>query len=118
MFGAKHRNAAYRELRKIDQALLDRIVEMGDDLSQPRHTLLFFYQRRGEGDAAFDLVAAAATERSLTVTRQDDEAVIMEGELHVDPASIRSLVDWATDLAERANANFDGWECAVVVMKH
>ncbi len=118
MFGAKHRSAAYRDLRKIDQALLDRIVEMGDDLSQPRHTLLFFYQPKDGGSAAFGMVAAAAIERSLAVTRQDDEAVIMEGQLHVDPASIKSLVDWAMDLAERANANFDGWECAVVAAKH
>lgn len=118
VLGAKHRNAAYSALRKVDQALLDRIVEMGDDLSQPRHTLLFFYQPKGGTRASFGIVAAAAPDRSLTVTRQDEEAVIMEGHLHVDAVSIKSLVEWATDLAGQANAVFDGWECAVVAAKH
>ncbi|MGE0740440.1 MAG: ribonuclease E inhibitor RraB [Hyphomonadaceae bacterium] len=118
MFGAKHRNAAYRDLRKIDQALLDRLVEMGDDLSQPRHTLLFFYQPKDGSRASFEIVAAAATERSLIVTRHDQEGVIMEGHLHVDAASIKSLVDWAVDLASQASADFDGWECAVITAKH
>lgn len=118
MVGAKHRNAAYNELRKIDQILLDRIVEMGDDLSQPRHTLLFFYQPKDGSRASFGAVAAAASEKALSVTRQDEEAVIMEGHLHVDAASMKALVDWATDLANQANAVFDGWECAVITSKH
>lgn len=118
MVTSTHRNAAYHRLRKVDQALIERIVEMGDDLSQPRHTLLFFYQPKDGARAAFSVVAAAAAEQSLSVTREDAEAVIMEGHLHVDPASIETLVDWAIDLASRANAEFDGWECAVVAAKH
>jgi hypothetical protein len=113
-----HHNAAYRQLRKIDQLLIDRIVEMGDDLSQPRHTLLFFYQPKDGTQAVFSIVAAAAAEQSLSVTRQDEEALIMEGHLHIDPTSIKTLVDWAIDLAGQANVEFDGWECALVVAKH
>lgn len=114
---AAHRNAAYELLREIDQVLLDRIVEMGDDLSEPRHTLLFFYQPK-EGRASFDIVASAAPEMSLTVSRQDDEGVTMEGILRVDPASVGIFVSWAVDVASQANAVFDGWECAVITAKH
>ena len=118
MGGAKHKNAAYHQLRQVDQVLLDRIVEMGDDLIEPRHTLLFFYPPKDRGRASFGAVAAAAAEKSLSVTRHDEEGVIMEGHLHVDPMAIKALVEWAMNLASEANVEFDGWECAVIPSEH
>ncbi len=116
--GAKHHNAAYQQLREIDRVMLDRIVELGDDLRQPRHTLLYFYRLEDGSRTSLEIVAAAASEKSLTVTRENQDVVIMEGHLHVDPAAVKALVDWALDLASRANAEFDGWECAVIEPKH
>lgn len=117
MASSTYRNAAYSQLRKIDQVLIDRIVEMGDDLSQPRHTLLFFYQPKS-GRASFEAIASAAPTQFLTVSRLDGEALILEGQLKVDAASIKLLVDWALDRAEEGSATFDGWECAVVTPRH
>lgn len=108
---------SYRELRDADQALLDEIMCRGDDLSQPRHTLLFFYEIGGQ-TPSFDMVVAAAPNRNLSVSRREAEQVVLEGQLYVHPEALKSLVDWAIELARDASVEFDGWECAIVTTVH
>jgi len=67
---------------------------------------------------SFDLIAAAAHERALVVSRRDDESLWLEGQLHVDPLALKPLLDWAVEVAEAANADFDGWECGVIQRKN
>jgi len=106
------------ELSARDWAVLDRLREMGDSLEQSRHTLFFFYKRKESETADFDRVSAAAEQKRLSVAGRNDDGLIIEGDLHVDPVSIAPLLEWAEDIAAEADALFDGWECAVVASKH
>lgn len=116
--GDEGKPAVFQDLTAADQALLDQLTQAGDDLALPRHTLLFFYQPKIGGRASFDVIAGSATEHGLTISRLDDEALILQGELYVHAAALKPLIDWATDAAANANAEFDGWECAIIAPKH
>ncbi len=94
--------------------MLDRLKEMGDPLTAPRHTLLFFYRRDGAEQYSFQTIVASAAEWSLTRAGGDEGGLILEGQLYVDPAALAPLLEWAAEAAEMASVEFDGWECAVV----
>lgn len=106
--------AAFRNLREIDRALLDQIVQAGDDLSEARHTLLFFYEIKERGRASFDLIVGDSAQYGLSVSVQDGDSLILEGQQYVDPDRLKPLLDWAVRIANEANADFDGWECALI----
>lgn len=118
MFEPHKRSDAYRALCKADREVVDNIVKHGDDLSQPRETTLYFYHHASGDRASFDRIAAAAPERQLSVSRMDADSLILEGHLHVHPEALKALIDWAVEQATQANAEFDGWECAIVATKH
>lgn len=105
------------ELSARDWAVIDQLKKMGDPLTQPRHTLLFFYRRKDQVSDTpdFDAIVRAGSERGLTVAGRDIEGVILEGQMKVDPISIAPVLDWAAGLAGDARAKFDGWECAVLL---
>jgi hypothetical protein len=92
---------------------------MGDSLEEPRHTLFFLYCLKGSTQAPdFARRAESALSKGLTVAGRDDNGMIVEGHLRVDPISIAPLLAWADKIAEEAHALFDGWECAVIAPKH
>jgi len=99
-----------------DIAVLEQLKERGDDLSQPRRTLLFFY-RGGEEDRSaadlFDPIAEAGREAGLTVSVSEENELILEGNLLVHPQALEMLLDWARQWAEHTGAEFDGWECVL-----
>jgi hypothetical protein len=102
--------------RVQDRKVLEQLIEHGDDLTKRRHTILFFYRMDDdtrEVEATFDPLIAAGKELGFTVSRQDDEALILEGYKLVDPENLEALSTWAESVAESAGARFDGWECAV-----
>jgi hypothetical protein len=109
---------AYLSMSEADQAVLDQIAQRGDDLSQPRHTLLFFYKLKSAGSPCFGLIADAAKNHGLTVCVVDEETLTLERQCYVDPERLKPLIDWATEIAAEANADFDGWECAVIARKN
>jgi hypothetical protein len=103
--------------RAGDREVLQSLIAQGDDLSQPRHTVLYFYRLTNSARVAppiFDAIVKEAAKLGLSVARRDGEELVLEGVLRVDPANIEKLVDWAESAAKRHAADFDGWECAVI----
>lgn len=104
------------ELSARDWAVLDRLQEKGDPLTQARHTLLFFYRRRGAAHSAadFDAVLHSAAQLGLSPAGGDESGLILQGQIHVDPVALAPILEWAQEAAEAAGVEFDGWECAVL----
>lgn len=104
------------EISRGDIAVLQQLKERGDDLSQPRRTLLFFY-RSGEDQRAaselFDPIADAGVEAGLSISVREKNELILEGNLLVHPQALEMLLDWARQWAEHTGAEFDGWECVL-----
>jgi hypothetical protein len=118
VFGSKKGKVDLSQIRRAaDREVLKNAVAHGDDLTQPRHTLLYFYPLEDDdrsGGATFDSVITGAEKFGLTPSRNDDDGLILEGHVMVDPDSINALMKWAENAADRAGVNFDGWECAIV----
>jgi hypothetical protein len=102
--------------REPDRAILEQLLKHGDDLSRPRHTLMFFYRIKNDDrprGALFDGLIASAASIGLSVGRNDDDGLVLEGEMFVDPARLNDLIGWAEREAAIAGVEFDGWECAI-----
>ena len=107
-------------MRAEDKAVLQELQRNGDDLSSPREATLYFYRLKGDGRpgaALFDSLVTEGREKGLKVRRRDEDALILEGNLRVDPEALAPLIGWAVEVAETNQVEFDGWECAVVRRK-
>jgi hypothetical protein len=82
----------------------------------PAHAFLLLQTQVREAPD-FDRIGEAAHAKQISVAGRDDDGLILEGHLRVDPLAIAPLLEWAADIAEEADALFDGWECAVIAPK-
>lgn len=105
-----------------DRKVIEQLTSLGDDLTEERHTLFYFYQRDGDTRTpqdAFAPLAEAIAAKNLKTTIRGREGehpavLIIEGEMRVDPDSVLSMSDWARQWAETCGVEYDGWECAVI----
>lgn len=113
------------KLRETDLKVLEQLASLGDDLSEDRHTLLYFYQKDGDTrlpQVAFGPLIDAIAGKNLKTTIRDRDGdhpalLIVEGDMSVDPDSVMSLGDWARQWADSCGIEYDGWECAVITDK-
>jgi hypothetical protein len=99
-----------------DLLLLDEISRTADDMSQPRHVL--FYLDAQSQDAGQAIAAEARTHGFGAEVRwplpeyPSRWAVVCETHTVLTAHFVRESVDLFEDLAERHQAEYDGWEAA------
>ena len=104
-------------LRNSDLLVMGQLMDLGADLTKPRHTLYYLYLP--DGDAA---AAAAAAIGDLgfrvRVNEPDDQipqwSLVCEHDaLVLDPGTVRANSDRFEAIAAANNGDYDGWEAAV-----
>lgn len=106
--------------RPGDQAILEELVKRGDDLSAPRHTLVFFYRAKDDtrsAEAVLNPLAQRLQAIGWGVVDLREDALIAETQRPADAASVDSMVDQMEALAREFGVKFDGWECAILGAK-
>ena len=100
-----------------DKLVLAAIRGQGDpDLSVPRHTLLYFYPKKGVifgAKKALTAVADTAKADGWTVGTLKRNVLVIECSVAVDEDAVAERSEWANALADANGVEFDGWECAV-----
>ena len=104
-------------LRNSDLMVMGQLLELGADLTKPRHTLYYLYFPDGERSEA-----AAASIRELgfrvRVNAPDEQipqwSLVCEHDaLVLDPDTVRANSDRFEAIAAANNGEYDGWEAAV-----
>ena len=104
-------------LKYKDLALLGQLMQMGADLSQPRHVVYYSYATSPE---SAQQMASAATVQGFEATVGDplpdypgQWSVKCEKHAVLAPDFIRDNTDYFEALAFDHEAEYDGWEAAV-----
>lgn len=99
------------------RAVLDRLIELGADLTQPRHVLYYSY---APNEPAGRAIAAEAEARGFQADVRDplpdypgQWSVVCEITAVTDPSFVRASDDFFEALATQHNAEYDGWEASV-----
>ena len=103
--------------RAADRAILEQLLQHGDDLSAERHTLVFFCRADGDerhGELVFNPLAERLIAGGWSIYTLHADGVSGEAQRRVDPASINQISEDMEALAEEFGVDYDGWECAVV----
>jgi len=104
-------------LKYKDLALLGQLMQMGADLSQPRHVVYYSYATSPE--AARQMATAASGHGFDTTVGEplpecpDQWSVKCEKHAVLAPDFIRDNTDYFEALAFEHDAEYDGWEAAV-----
>ena len=100
-----------------DVAVLERLLDAGADLSEPRHVLFYSY---APGPDVAEAMAQEASGRGFSYEIREplpefprQWSVISEQHAVVSPDFIREMADFFDDLARRHGAEYDGWEASV-----
>jgi hypothetical protein len=103
--------------RPADQVILDELRKRGDTLTALRHTLAYFYLFADDQRSA-ELTLNPMAQRLLlsgwAIVDLRADALIVEGQRAVDPASLNVMIEEMEALASEFGVEFDGWECAIV----
>jgi regulator of RNase E activity RraB len=99
-----------------DLLLLDQLMKLGSDLTQPRHVIHFSYAPSPEAQAS---MAGEARDRGFEVEAGEplpaypgDWPVRCEQTVALHPELVRDNTDFFEDLAARHGGEYDGWEAA------
>jgi hypothetical protein len=104
--------------RPVDRAILEQLIQHGDNLTAQRHTLVFFCRRDGDerdGELVFNPMAERLIAAGWSIYTLHGDGVSGESQRHVHPSGINEISDDMEALAEEFGVDYDGWECAVVV---
>jgi hypothetical protein len=94
----------------LDDKVRLALAKEGDDGSKPRHTLLYFYG--GDVDGLSAAALAAGYEVNPTEARV---GLILEKTVAVDEDGFNSIAVQMGKWAQEFEAEYDGWECEVLV---
>ena len=93
----------------MNQPLFATFLESGEDLSDERHVVHYFY------DGDFDGLSKALAEQGYEVRPTATEpGVVAENYAVTDNAWSESEMKKLCDLANRFGAEYDGWEASMV----
>jgi regulator of RNase E activity RraB len=99
-----------------DLMLLDQLMKLGSDLTQPRHVIHFSYAPSAVAQGA---MVAEAQARGFEVAAgeplpeyPDDWPVRCEHTVALHPELVRDNTDFFEELASRHGGVYDGWEAA------
>jgi regulator of RNase E activity RraB len=103
-------------LRYRDLMVLNEVAKRAKDLSQPRHVVFYLYTPSEDTGHA---LAAEARDRGFQAGVREPLpegsagwAVVCEQHTVLTPDFVRESVDFFEALAERHQAEYDGWETA------
>lgn len=104
-------------LKYKDLAVIGHLMDAGADLSESRHFIFYSYAR--SGDVGEEMRREAELQGFETEVREPLPefpgrwAVVSETNAVASPDFVRGAVDFFEDLAERHDAEYDGWEASV-----
>jgi Regulator of ribonuclease activity B len=100
-----------------DLAILDQLMKHGADLSEPRHVVYYSY---APSKPVADAMGREAETRGFAAAVREPLAdypgqwsVICEIHTVTSPDFVRDSDDFFQDLADRHDAEYDGWEASV-----
>jgi len=103
-------------LRPDDQAVLDRLTQLGDRLERPREFRAYLYLR-GEDARPAEITLSAVRREAQALGYAVSEAakpgLVLSRRTAVDPATLGRLIADLIALSDRTATEFDGWECAL-----
>ena len=104
-------------IRYKDLAVLGQLMQNGADLSQSRHVVYYSY---APSEAVAQEMARAAQANGFTAATREPRpelpgqwGVICETHAVTSPDFVRSSDDFFQGLADRHDAEYDGWEASL-----
>jgi hypothetical protein len=104
-------------LRYKDLALLGQLANQGANLTEPRHVIYYCY---ATSEAVAQTMARDAGEKGFSATvkapipeSRGQWSVVCEITAVTSPDFVGSSDDFFQDLADRNDAEYDGWEASV-----
>jgi hypothetical protein len=104
-------------LRYKDLAILNQLMQAGADLTQPRHVIYYSY---ASSDRVARVMSQEAESRGFSAAVREPRpespgqwALVCETHAVTSPDFVREADDFFEDLAQRHDAEYDGWEAGL-----
>jgi hypothetical protein len=104
-------------LRYEDLAILNQLMQAGADLTHPRHVIYYSY---ASSDRVARVMSQEAESRGFSAAVREPRpespgqwALVCETHAVTSPDFVREADDFFEDLAQRHDAEYDGWEAGL-----